>query len=38
MKSRSIVILLTFVATLAFATPEHKNKISLAEPTVVANL
>lgn len=41
MKPRSIVILLTLVATtvsLAFATPEHKNKISLAEPTVVANL
>ena len=41
MKPRSIVILLTLAATtvsLAFTTPEHKNKISLAEPTVVANL
>ena len=41
MKPRSIVILLTLVGTtvsLAFATPEHKNKIRFAEPTVVANL
>jgi len=41
MKPSSIVILLTLVATtvsLAFASPEHKNKISLAEPTIVANL
>jgi multidrug efflux pump subunit AcrA (membrane-fusion protein) len=41
MKPRSIVILLTLAATtvsLAFATPQHKNKISLAEPTIVANL
>ena len=41
MKPRSRVILLIVVATtvsLAFATTEHKNKISLAEPTVVANL
>lgn len=39
MKPSSTVILLTLVATtvsLAFATPEHK--ISLAEPTVLANL
>jgi hypothetical protein len=41
MKPKSIVILLTLVATtvsLAFATPEHKNKISLAAPIIVANL
>jgi hypothetical protein len=41
MKTKSIVILLTLVATmasLAFATPGHKKKISLTEPTVVENL
>lgn len=41
MKPRSLIVMVALMATmvsLAFATPGHKKKISLAEPTIVENL